>query len=138
MCSAALWPLDTFLSNQPVIHGLEWIITEGCEKLEVYGGVAAVCKGAIDIMALSVMPVITGGILSPQRICDEHFGFCNSPHITELSAEDYVSKRVSAKPENIKNNQFVNDLYKKIAADPNPRPMRRSIQISDLHIDFKY
>lgn len=48
-------------------------------------------------------------------------------------------KRVlSDKPDKIKNDDFVNQLYAKIAADPNPRPIRRSIQLSDLHIDFEY
>ena len=138
MCSAALWPLDTFLTNKSIRKGLEWVSTEYCEKDHIYGGIHSVCQGAIDIMADSVMPSIEGGIFSPQRICDEHFGFCSSPHITELSAESYVAKRLAAKPENTKDNQFVNNLYKKIAADPNPRPIRRSIQLSDLHIDFKY
>jgi len=38
----------------------------------------------------------------------------------------------------LKNNDFVNNLYAKIKADPNPRNIVRSIQISDPHIDFSY
>ena len=138
LCSAALWPLDEFLINKTIRKGLEWVTMEACEKYKIYGGIHSVCKGTIDIMAESLMPSIESGIFSPQRICDEHFGFCSSPQITELSSESYVNKRLSSKPENIKDNQFVNNLYAKIAADPNTRPIRRSIQLTDLHIDFKY
>lgn len=49
-----------------------------------------------------------------------------------------MKRLVDSKPENIKDNHFVDDLYEKIKADPNPRKTRRSIQISDLHIDFAY
>lgn len=138
LCSAALWPLDKFLTNQTIRTGLEWVSDEYCVKDKIYGGVPSVCHGAIKIMADSVLPSVEAGIFSPQRICDEHFGFCSNPHITELSAEAYVEKRLAAKPESTRDNQFLNNLYKKIAADPNPRPIKRSINLTDLHIDFHY
>ena len=72
------------------------------------------------------------------RICDEDLGLCSNPKITELSADDFVSKRLASKPDIIKNNDFVNNIYAKIKADPNPREIVRSIQITDLHIDFYY
>ena len=65
MCSAALWPLDTFLTNQTIRKGLEWVSTEYCVKDKIYGGIPTVCSGAIDIMADSVMPSIEAGIFSP-------------------------------------------------------------------------
>jgi hypothetical protein len=50
--------------------------------------------GAIDSMAEILLPSLAHGILSPQRICDETLGFCKSPKIQELSADEYVEKRL--------------------------------------------
>ena len=54
-------------------------------------------------------------------------GVCKSPVIDELSADAFAAKRISEKPDIIKNNDFVDNLYKKIKADPNPRSIKRSI-----------
>jgi len=45
---------------------------------------------------------------------------------------------LSSKPEDIKSNDYVDQLYKKVADYEGEREIIRSIQISDLHIDFKY
>jgi len=89
-------------------------------------------------MAVSLLPVIANGILSPNRVCDEFLHLCSSPHINELNADDYASKKISEKPDLIKNNDSIDNLYKKIKADLNHRPIRRSIQFSDLHLDLEY
>lgn len=49
-----------------------------------------------------------------------------------------MSQRLASKPSIIEKNDFVNKIYAKIKADPKPREIVRSIQLSDLHIDFKY
>jgi hypothetical protein len=121
VCTAALTPIDWFLENKYVVEGLEWVALEICEKEKIYGGIPSVCKGTINMMAESVMPAIAEGILSPSRICDEWLGWCSKPVITELHEEDFVKRVLSSKPESIKNNDFVNNIYKTIAADPNPR-----------------
>lgn len=76
--------------------------------------------------------------MSPQRICDEYLHLCGSPHITEEDVDSYVNNLLASKPDFLKNNDYVDGLYKKIAADQNPRETVRSIQLSDIHIDFKY
>lgn len=131
-------PLDWFLENKYIEEGFEWVALEVCKKEKIYGGIPSVCKGAIDMMAQSVVPAIAEGILSPSRICDEYFGFCSKPVITELHEETFVDRVLKSKPDIIKNNDFVNNLYKNIAADKNPRKIVRSIQLSDLHIDYAY
>lgn len=45
---------------------------------------------------------------------------------------------LKGKPDIIKKNDFVNNLYSAIAHDTNPRETVRSIQISDPHMDFHY
>lgn len=85
------------------------------------------CKGAIDTMANFLLPALAQGPLSPQTFCDEFMGVCKSPVIDELSADAFAAKRISEKPEIIKNNDFVDNIYKKIKADPNPRSIKKSI-----------
>jgi hypothetical protein len=62
-------------------------------------------------MTVSLIPSLTKGVLSPQRICDEVLHLCASPKIVELSAEEYVQKQLNSKPDLIKNNTFIDDLY---------------------------
>jgi len=137
-CQSALAPIDAFCNSLAIRHVLEEIITEICVLFKISGGERAVCQGAIDIMANSLMPALAQGIFHPQRVCDEYLHLCKTPVIEEESADAYVKKRLSEKPEIIKNNDFVDKLYAKIKADPNPRKTVRSIQLSDIHIDFAY
>ena len=58
MCSVALKPLDWFLTDKHVKKGLEWISAEYCEKEKIYKGIPSVCKGAINMMAESVLPSV--------------------------------------------------------------------------------
>lgn len=78
-------------------------------------------------MANSLLPAIAQGIMSPQRICDEYLHLCANPHITEQNVDDYVNNLLASKPEIIKNNDFVDNLYKEIASDPNHRETVRAI-----------
>jgi len=49
-----------------------------------------------------------------------------------------VKEKLRQKPHYIKNNDYVDRLYRKIKEDPKPRKTVRSIQVSDIHIDFQY
>lgn len=80
-CSASLEPIDWFLTNSVVRAGLDWIAKEVCIEMKIYGGIPSVCKGAIDIMAVDLLPSLAEGVLSPQRVCDEYLHVCKSPHI---------------------------------------------------------
>jgi hypothetical protein len=51
---------------------------------------------------------------------------------------DYVNQKLASKPSSIHDNNFINNLYKKIGEDPNPREKVRSVQIADPHLDLSY
>ena len=89
-------------------------------------------------MADSLLPALAEGILSSQRVCTEYLNLCDTPNITQLDVNEYVTRVLSDKPESIKNNDFVDSLYDKIKNDKNKRATIRQIQMSDPHIDFKY
>jgi hypothetical protein len=90
MCTRALGPLDWFLENPTAQAVMDDIAEQICIKEGIEGGKKSVCDGAIVMMTKSLLPAMTEGILSPQRICDELLHVCKSPTIKELDADAYV------------------------------------------------
>ena len=117
---------------------MEFVASELCITLGIEGGEPSVCRGTVSLMANQLLPAIAEGILSPDRVCDEYLHICNQPHIIEEDIDSYVHNLLSQKPSYIQNNTFIDDLYRKIESDPNPRETVRAIQLSDIHIDFQY
>lgn len=137
-CKLAVAPAHFFFENKQVRKVLEAGAIKICEAFKIEGGEKSVCEGAVTMMADQLMPAVGDGLVSPNRICDEFLQICKAPHIKELSAEQYVQKRLGEKPEIIKNNTFLDDIYRQIGEDKNERKTVRSVQFSDIHIDFEY
>lgn len=47
---------------------------------------------------------------------------------------------LASKPDSVKNDDFIDNLYKEIAADPNreQRPTLKFVHFTDIHMDMKY
>jgi len=65
-------------------------------------------------------------------------GFCDTPEIKTLYTEEYKAELLATKPDKIKNDDYVNNLYKQIYADPNPRKSLTMLHLSDIHLDIEY
>mmetsp|Transcript_25051 Transcript_25051/g.38877 ORF Transcript_25051/g.38877 Transcript_25051/m.38877 type:complete len:106 (+) Transcript_25051:114-431(+) len=65
LCSDALTPLDKLLENKFVTKVLDFISLMVCEHFGIEGGQKSVCKGAIDMMSVQLLPAVAEGILSP-------------------------------------------------------------------------
>eukprot|EP00345_Euplotes_harpa_P011349 CAMPEP_0168351852 /NCGR_PEP_ID=MMETSP0213-20121227/22163_1 /TAXON_ID=151035 /ORGANISM="Euplotes harpa, Strain FSP1.4" /LENGTH=514 /DNA_ID=CAMNT_0008362873 /DNA_START=374 /DNA_END=1918 /DNA_ORIENTATION=+ len=85
-----------------------------------------------------LIPQLTDFTLTGEYSCSRMFGFCSSPSWTTLNSEDYIRRMMSDKPEFIKNNDYIDNLYKKIKEDKNPRETVRILHMSDLHVDLMY
>ena len=100
------------------------------------------CTALADQQYRLLLPPLAKALLSPDRACNEELGWCKDPEIKVLKADDYVKKRLGEKPELIKNNTYLNDVYAKIKEDEmksgKKRPTINSIYIGDVHADFKY
>jgi hypothetical protein len=59
---------------------------------------------------------------------------------TKLDENQWVDKMLSGKPLSIQNDDFVDNLYKEIAADPNKdsRPTMKFVHFTDIHMDLLY
>lgn len=71
-------------------------------------------------------------------MCNEILGLCKNPHIEELPVEKVAANILSTKPDFLKNDDFINNLYAQIASDTNPREVIKTVHISDIHMDKKY
>ena len=52
--------------------------------------------------------------------------------------DDYVAELLSDKAEYLKNDDYVDNLYKKIGKSKKARPTISIVQFTDLHLDFDY
>ena len=83
-------------------------------------------------------PVVEDYILSKDRICNEHFGYCTSPIIEKLDLNQVVDNILATKPVTLKNDDYIQNLYDEIAASTSERPILRALHLSDIHIDMEY
>mmetsp|Transcript_29134 Transcript_29134/g.43898 ORF Transcript_29134/g.43898 Transcript_29134/m.43898 type:complete len:134 (+) Transcript_29134:293-694(+) len=77
------------------------------------------------------------GFFSLEKLCGHQLGVCP---VTQqyTSFRDFNQRMLDERPELIRNNTFVDDVYKKINASEKPRKTVRVIQIADPHADFLY
>jgi hypothetical protein len=57
-----------------------------------------------------------------------------------LDPEQYIGDILADKPAIIANDDFIDNLYKEIAADPNKeqRPTMKFVHFTDIHMDLLY
>ena len=94
------------------------------------------CSGGVESFSASLLPALGDGVFAPSRVCSEFFIFCEASKLHPLKLEDFTSAKLIEKE--MAPNTFQDMLYEVIAKDTQPRKVRRSIQISDPHIDFYY
>lgn len=79
----------------------------------------------------------------PNYFCQVQVPACDSKHnkYTILEKTDYQNKMLADKPDLIKDNNFINNLYKEIEEDISSGNERETIllyHISDLHWNLEY
>ncbi|CAI2362134.1 unnamed protein product [Moneuplotes crassus] len=134
VCHSTLPALDFLIDNSIVTPGLEKIIAYFCGKSLAY----EVCLGAIQEMGSIIVPEVMKFLIGPKYACSRLVGVCKNPHFKTADPQDYIDRVLSDKPDFIKDNDYVNAQYRKIAADPNPRKTVKVLHLSDIHLDFEY
>jgi hypothetical protein len=81
-----------------------------------------------------VIPLLLDADFSADYFCAYKLNICKSPTFTTHKPQDYVDRLLNSKPANLKNNNYVNTLYKSIEPYPN-RSKLRILHVSDIHID---
>jgi sphingomyelin phosphodiesterase len=85
-----------------------------------------------------IFTTLTEYILNKERMCGEFFGVCDHPKYVTNTVDEYQARVLAYKPAIIQNDDYVNNLYAKIYADPNPRPTLKMVHMSDPHYDDEY
>ena len=101
-------------------------------------GVPELCPDIVAMMAPNVFGVLEEYVITKNRICDELLGFCARPYYTELTVEDFTTRVMADKPAIIADDEYINNLYREVRADPNERKTIKAVHMSDPHIDFWY
>jgi hypothetical protein len=139
-CTLAFDGVDKVFTNEKVISGMEFVATGICDAALFFISDPVVCPGAVHTMGNYVVPLGFEAFVSPNYICDEMWGLCDSPNIEALDLDTYVSNILSTKPDSIKNNDFIDNLYASIYKDGKltERETFTMVQIADPHLDFEY
>jgi sphingomyelin phosphodiesterase len=61
-------------------------------------------------------------------------GYCKSPEITEIDLHQAVNKILADKPDHIKDDNFINNMY----SDMKTTDTLKAILLTDVHIDLDY
>ena len=87
------------LLEVPFIHnGILTVATLICDYTGAVGHRFRYCKDFVHQFGEPMFDAIEGYILTKDRICNEHFGFCKSPIITSLDLDTVVNNILATKP----------------------------------------
>ena len=64
-----------------------------------------------------VMEGLGAKTFEPNFFCEVQLPICKNEHFNILTVDDYTQRILSDKPAIIKNNDFINNLYKEIKKD---------------------
>ena len=74
------------------------------------------CKPLIRQFLDPGLVALSEYVMTKDRVCNEVMGFCHSPTIRQIPIEEAVEKILADKPDLIKNDDFLQNLYDEIAA----------------------
>jgi len=100
-----------------------------------------ICRGVIDDQFKeAIFPIFTKEILNEQNMCTFIFNVCDMEHWEKIDVNDWVDDLLSKKPKELRNNDFMNKLYKENAPEFGKpgRELLKVVILSDLHLDYSY
>ena len=140
-CQVCWWGVDTLHSI--IANTLIQNIVEGSGILACSAFLSwSTCSGFVNQFADLIINNALKLNLQSNYFCTEVFDVCpswNSNYI-ELEPTKYADEILSSKPDIVKNDDFIDNLYKEIAADPKreERPTLKFVHFTDIHMDLKY
>ena len=133
-CQASVSALDASVTTSIVTQSLEEFGVMVCQQIETANN--TVCPGAVKEMGDIIVPVLAKFLLSPDYICSRVLGYCD-PVYKELSQDDFVQRVLADKPEHLKSNDFVDNLYSSLKG-VSGRKTFKAAHFSDVHVDLLY
>ena len=82
--------------------------------------------------------VVENYLVTKDRICNERMGLCTSPTITPIDVTHVAKNILATKPLDIRNDDYIQNMYEQMAQSTEARPTIRALHVSDVHLDFEY
>ena len=142
-CDFSLMGVRKFVSNSWLEEMAVDSATAFCYfflPLAGYSNRSRHCKPIIRQFLDPGIVALADYVITKDRVCNEVMGFCHSPTIRQIPIEEAVEKILADKPDLIKNDDFLQNLYDEVASSDikEKRSTIRAVHISDIHLDFEY
>jgi len=137
-CKLVFSGTDRLMSTPAFEHFVQKVATKICEFKDFVEDGDVICPDITNQMRQPLFTALTKHILGGEHMCDEVFGLCKHPDIEEVNVKSVVERIMATKPASLANDDFVDNLYAKIAADTSERAVIKAVHITDVHIDNKY
>lgn len=121
---------------------LEWMAGEYCTKVGYKD--EKTCFNMMEQLGDTLFKTMINprdGVFSHSAVCYKMLGVCDKPTEHDLSLADYEKRLAASKPEHLWENDFVQNIYDKIAASKangEKREIIRVLQLADPHMDAYY
>ena len=103
--------IDSLLEVGFVHKGILGIAALVCEIGSTLGHRLTVCPEFVTQFGDPMFTVFEDYLFTRDRICNERLGLCESPIITELDLNTVVDNILATKPESLKNDDFIQNMY---------------------------
>jgi sphingomyelin phosphodiesterase len=137
-CQGAMAALSYVLFNDFIINVAEKAVQFACSTFVFNSDQWKVLSGSYVGLVLRKLKQKT---FEPAYFCEMTLGICQPSIYRYLGIESDVKRILSDKPEIIKDNNYINDLYKEIRRDQENGINRDTIlmyHVSDLHASLRY
>jgi len=135
-CKATVSTVDYLAQQKWVATPVEDLIVGFCESFHMMA--PASCDGFIRNNAPLVIHSLLGFNLKPEFFCEEVWEQCDREHYKILDPKLYIDRVLKDKPDVIKNDDYVQNLYDSIKASDAPRKTFRMLHMTDAHFDLLY
>ena len=110
-CKMAFGALDKVMDGD----SFERLVFSGADALCKFSNLVPddvmVCPDAINQYESTLFSAVTRYMLGSEHMCTEILGVCENPHIAQVNLEDVVNDLLADKPESIKDDNYVNNIY---------------------------
>ena len=113
-CSAGTSAAQSYLRSDKISDGFNGLISKGCGILNHFAPFDLHCDAFIGTMGPAWEDVLVSQ-LDKDRICNEWLHVCSRKKIVEIDLKSEVSEILSEKPENTKDNNYINSLYTSVS-----------------------
>ena len=120
---------------------MQKVVTSICEVGNIVKD-PEVCPDAIAQYSPVFFDAISNYLMGKDRWCNEILGVCSNMKVDAEDLHDEVDKILSTKPESLKNDDFIDQMYDQMAAEiangDTDREIIKAVHISDVHLDKEY